>query len=51
MSAACSASACFDLGDGRAPERVLYGLIPAEPEKGLPRVDREFYVMQAVLLR
>ncbi len=31
------------------PEHIangMYGLILVEPEKGLPRVDREFYVMQ-----
>src|SRR5213078_3724266 len=31
------------------PEHIangMYGLILVEPEKGLPRVDREYYVMQ-----
>jgi nitrite reductase (NO-forming) len=31
------------------PEHIangMYGLILVEPDKGLPRVDREYYVMQ-----
>jgi len=27
----------------------LYGLVLVEPERGLPKVDREFYVMQSAV--